>query len=50
MKMIMKSAVDQVYALLCLKSENPAAYESSINFGELYTAKWDEPSLPSEHP
>jgi hypothetical protein len=28
MKLIMKSAVDQVYALLCLKTENPAAYEA----------------------
>jgi hypothetical protein len=50
MKMIMKSAVDQVYALLCLKSENPAAYEAHMDFGELYTAKWDEPSPLSEHP
>jgi hypothetical protein len=44
MKMIMKNAVDQVYALLCLKNENPAAYEKAIRFGELYTAKWNEPS------
>jgi hypothetical protein len=45
----MKHAVDRVYALLCLKSDNPAAYEARISFGERYTAKWDEPS-PPEHP
>jgi hypothetical protein len=44
MKLIMKTAVDQVYALLCLKHENPAAYKKQIRFGELYTATWDEPS------
>ena len=49
MKLIMKSAVDHVYALLCLASENPAGYEACINFGELYTAKWDDPN-PLEHP
>lgn len=49
MKMIMKNAVDHVYALLCLKSENPAEYESRISFGERYTTQWDEPR-PPEHP
>jgi hypothetical protein len=44
MKLIMKTAVDRVYALLCLKSESPMAYESRISYGELYTARWDEPS------
>jgi hypothetical protein len=44
MKMITKTAVDRVYELLCLKSENPAEYESRIRFGELYTYQWDEPS------
>jgi hypothetical protein len=44
MRLIMKTAVDQVYALLCLKHEKPAAYEKKIRFGELYTATWDEPS------
>jgi hypothetical protein len=43
MKTIIKSAVDRVYALLCLKSENPAEYESQITFGERYTVRWDEP-------
>jgi hypothetical protein len=44
MKTIMKSAVGHVYRLLCLKSENPAEYESQIAFGERHTAQWDEPS------
>ena len=44
MKAIMKNAVDHVYALLCLKSENPAEYETRIEFGERYTVRWDEPS------
>lgn len=48
MKLIMKNAVDQVYALLCLKSENPKAYEASIRFGEHYTTRWDEPN-PLKH-
>jgi len=44
MKMIMQTAVDQIYILLSLKQENPAAYEKQIRFGELYTTTWDEPS------
>ena len=43
MKKIMKNAVDHVYALLCLKDENPSEYESRITFGARYTAHWDEP-------
>jgi hypothetical protein len=43
MKTIMKNAVDHVYKLLCLKSENPAEYESQVKFGERHTARWDEP-------
>jgi hypothetical protein len=43
-KMIMKNAVDRVYELLCLKSENPIAYEAQISFGAQYTTRWDEPS------
>src|SRR5581483_10968387 len=46
MKTIMKNAVDRVYALLCLKAENPAEYESQIQFGECYTARWDNPVIP----
>ena len=48
MKLIMKAAVDRVYELLCLKSENPAEYEARIKFGERYTYRWDEPS-PVSH-
>ena len=46
MKRIMKNAVDHVYALLCLKKENPEKYDSEIRFGESYTTNWDEPNLP----
>ena len=48
MKLIMKNAVDRVYALLSLKAENPVEYEARISFGEQYTAQWDEPN-PLEH-
>jgi len=48
MKAIMKSAVDRVYELLCLKNERPSEYESRIRFGLLYTMRWDEPApMPS---
>jgi len=30
----MKNAVDRVYALLCLRKEQPEEYESQIHFGE----------------
>ena len=43
MKAVMKNAVDHVYALLCLKNENPAEYETQMAFGERYTVRWDEP-------
>jgi hypothetical protein len=46
MKLVMKSAVDRVYALLSLKREDPEQYESRIQFAELYTATWDEPTMP----
>ena len=46
MKLIMKNAVDHVYALLSLKNEEPGKYESQIRLGERYTATWDEPSMP----
>jgi hypothetical protein len=49
MKLIMKNAVDHVYALLSLKSARPEEYESRIQFGERYTATWDEPSMPEGH-
>jgi hypothetical protein len=47
MKLIIKNAVDRVYALLYLKAENPVEYESRIRFGEQYTSMWDEPSPPA---
>jgi hypothetical protein len=47
LKVIMKNAVDRIYALLCLKNEKPHEYESQIQFGESYTAKWDEPGVPA---
>ena len=46
MKAIMKNAVTKLYALLLLKSSDPAKYESEIRFGERYTANWDEPTMP----
>jgi hypothetical protein len=45
-KLITKNAVDHVYALLVLKTEQPGEYESKIRFGERYTTKWDEPEMP----
>ena len=42
----MQNAVDHVYALLCLKQENPEKYESEIRVGESYTTTWDEPKIP----
>jgi hypothetical protein len=49
MKAIMKNAVDHVYALLCLRNENPTEYESQIKFGERYTLRWDEPGPVKAH-
>jgi hypothetical protein len=46
MRLVMKSAVDRVYALLSLKDEDPEQYESRIQFGERYTRTWDEPRMP----
>ena len=43
MKLIMKKAVNKVYALLRLKSSDPAAYAREIAFGDRYTARWDDP-------
>ncbi|MGH9631736.1 MAG: hypothetical protein ACRD7E_25800 [Bryobacteraceae bacterium] len=48
MKLIMKNAVDHVYALLSLKVERPEEYECRIRLGERYTAKWDEPRMPRD--
>src|SRR5712692_2424738 len=46
MKLIFKNAVNQLYALLMLKIEAPAAYEHKIQFGERYTTAWDDPTIP----
>jgi hypothetical protein len=45
MKLIMKNAVECVYELLCLKAENPEAYQLRVSFAEQYTTQWDEPNL-----
>jgi hypothetical protein len=49
MKSIMKNAVNRLYELLVLKEEDPVEYESKIQFGERYTARWDEPQMPRKH-
>jgi hypothetical protein len=50
MKAIMKNAVDRVFTLLCLKSEDPAQYEKQMSFGERYTTRWDEPNWSDKLP
>jgi hypothetical protein len=45
MKSIMKNAVNRLYSLFCMKSEDPAQYESQIEFGSRYTARWDDPDV-----
>ena len=47
LKVIMQNAVDHVYALLALKTDDPAEYERQIRFGERYTANWDDPKMPT---
>lgn len=42
-KAIMKSAVNRVYTLLRLKTNDPDGYEEQIAFGTGYVARWDEP-------
>ena len=43
MKVIMKNAVNKVYALLRLKSGNPDGYAREIAYGERAAVRWDEP-------
>jgi hypothetical protein len=43
MKLIMKNAVNKVYALLRLKSSDPEDYEREIAYGERCAARWDAP-------
>jgi hypothetical protein len=50
MKLIMKNAVDHVYALLSLRDRDPEKYESQMRLGERYTATWDDPELPRGRP
>ena len=46
MRMIMKNAVDRVYAFLLLRDQDPEKCESQMHFGNRYTANWDEPETP----
>jgi hypothetical protein len=48
MKLIMKAAVDKLYTLLRIKAENPAHYQREVEFGQQYTARWDEPTYSPE--
>jgi len=50
MKSIMRNAVNRLYEFLLLKEEDPVEYESEIQFGERYTARWDEPQMPRKRP
>jgi hypothetical protein len=43
MKVIMKSAVNRLYALLRLKNSDPDAYAKELAFGERYVGRWDDP-------
>jgi hypothetical protein len=43
MKIIMKNAVNRVYALLRLKADDPDSYSRQVAFGERSTLSWDEP-------
>jgi hypothetical protein len=46
LKVIMKNAVDHVYALLSLKTKEPGKYESQIRLGNGIQQRGDEPSMP----
>ena len=46
MKLIMKSAVNQVYRLLRMKADDPDGYERQIAQGERFTRNWDDPENP----
>lgn len=47
MKAIMKNAVDRVYQLLRMKSEDPGRYDDQIEFGNRYTRGWGDPDTKS---
>src|SRR5437762_2859643 len=48
MKLIMKNAVNCVYALLRLKATDPDGYAREIAFGARNAATWDDPEDPPE--
>jgi hypothetical protein len=43
MKNIIKNAVDTVYKLLWMKTNDPEKYEASIGLGNRYARSWDDP-------
>ena len=43
MKLIMKNAVNRLYALLYLKADDPESYARQIAYGKRCTATWDDP-------
>lgn len=43
MKLIMKHAVNRVYWLLRLKTDDPDTYARQIAYGERCTLSWDDP-------
>jgi hypothetical protein len=50
MKLIMKNAVNRVYWLLRLKTEDPDKYEQQMAYGERSTLTWDDPDPVSAKP
>jgi hypothetical protein len=42
-KLIMKNAVNRVYSLLRLKTDDPDAYARQLAYGERCTLNWDDP-------
>ncbi len=45
MKLIVKVAVDRVYAFLWLQHRDPKEYEVLLKVGDSDTREWDDPSL-----
>jgi len=43
MKLIMKNAVNRLYALLRLKADDQDSYARQIAYGERSTLNWDDP-------
>jgi DNA-binding MarR family transcriptional regulator len=48
MKVLMKTAVNRVFALLKSREDDPAEYERLLQLGSLYTARWDPPEWATE--